>query len=310
MEKQHSKDIKIQYVDSYIILETAFILRKGADSWGDIVIDSLESALKSLDCWDDVTEMLTSNRLKVDAIIPLEILKKKLEKWGFTILEEVTQKIGLSSIVEKELQENKEIKVSKRKRVPSRFGGKTPEILGLDLKDYFKEGKTFKLMEKLIEGIPSATIDEALKKTLGYLQIRGTDKTVAYHINAFTSAFEISNRIIIRMHELFKKENRLDFLKKRRTQNIMSIYEVVYSQSEELTVGQKIQVENDEWLVVDSHRLYELVYKFGTQNNKAYFQYGKHLLFKPYRSEYILILRQDIYDACEDREIIRFNIKG
>lgn len=284
------KIIKFYKDSEKIVFKTSFKLRKGYDSLSDIYIDTLELLIREIS-WD--WEIISDHEIILPSDFDLFSFEKLIKKAQFSLQE--TQQLELEDIgFRPQLTE----KSFKRK-------SKLPVYLTKDLKDYIRDATFLKLGERIIEdNRESPSVEMLIRKAVEYLNIRNSDKAVAISFNKFCSLLEWHNKILGCLNLKYKGIDRLDFLRKHRDERILEIYNTVFGKSTPLE-GTTV----DGWLIVDAARLYEIIYKFGTRNQKGVFYLDRHYVIRPFRSEYILILKKSYLDSLMDEEFVYFSIR-
>jgi len=303
---KRDKTLKLRNLEDAVLVTASFPLRVGANSWSDIQIDSIERAIKSLDREIQIIDSINTFRVEN---VDCKELQEKLIKWGFK-----------PEIEDTILEEPKDVKISRKKNITKNVKIDSPKILALDLNFLVKEGKPFKTYERLFDSESCPTVGEILKKTVDRLKIKNTDRAIAIFVVDFVSILEYENKILSRVIAFFKNFSREEFIEKHRNELMKKIYREFYELSdkikgvnksiklEEIKAGTRIVLGNEQWLVVDGHKIYDLIYKFGSQTSRSIYHYKNFLILKPYRGDFIFIINKDYLVTFKDEELIEFKL--
>jgi hypothetical protein len=209
-----------------------------------------------------------------------------LKKCGFTI--QFSKKLNLK------------IKIKQKEIIPLRCKPKNSYItLQLqDLSEYFN-GKGFKGFETLLEN-PKITVEKVIENALSTITTRGSS---AFTTVDFISRIEETNRLLCRLQADIKTGTRLDFLKTRRTPELYAVYEELYSYDLEFEAGEVVTLSSGDWTLIDGHRIYDLIYKFGTKNAKICHKYKDKLLFRSFRGDFVFMLDESVLENQQEKEI-------
>jgi hypothetical protein len=162
-------------------------------------------------------------------------------------------------------------------------------------------GSAFKGFE-VVSTEPFLSVEQVLEITLKTIPTR---TSFAFSTVDFISRVEESNRILSRLQEFFKNTDRLEFWRTRRTQQLLKVYEELYSKDFEASVGDTVELSTGNWKIVDGHRIYGLVYKFGMKNSKFVYKFKGMTLFRGFKGDYVFIIDDKILESKEVEVRIR-----
>lgn len=261
------------------------------------VFNCLESALHSLDIYPDKyseRDFLISKECGINK----NELKNVLIRWKFEV------SFGQALLEIKQIEKKKPVIEEKSKFFLNRKS-ELPTIIALDLKNYIKEGRLFKGKEQIIEGAKwyEITVSSTLNKLMAVYDKSKLKDANVIPIKQFLSEYEIINRLLPKLPEEFKGKKIIDFLSTRRNDCIIDIYKSLFRIDKEKSVGELL---SNGFTFVDANRVYELIYKFGTQNRKAYYIYKDWYVMKPYKWDFVVIINIGYLNSLRDNEIIYF----
>jgi hypothetical protein len=294
MEHKVDKRVFINRIGDYLELKTGFRLLLGYSAHEDSVCNLFESIIDKLDFEIEEKQLIDERTVRLLTKLEPSLIGILLQKYNFNpILGVPTESLAH--------QEPLDTKTTR-----SFHGEKTDQkslvFLGLDIKSYVKDGSLLRLNEKIAD-CPPLTVDTVLGVFLKSLIFKPSDRVIAISMIDFVSGVETSNKVLIRLNSSFKGEDRLLFLSKRRTSELIKTYSDVFVY--ERDVNEIV----DGWRIVDAAKIYNFLYKFGTKNKKAYFASDRYYILKPFRSDYVLFLRRDIVDKMDDKEMLTIQIR-
>jgi len=282
--------------EQYIELCCSFSLRI-ADNWNQVVRSSLESSIKYCDPNCEI-QMLEDKMLMIFNFRPsLKELVEKLKLWDFKIVKDLNYK---------EIDRIQGL----GKRDNEHFYYYKPEIIALEIKDYIRFGKEFKLYEDLMKGgnEKPLLVGMILERTLKNFSFKGKDFCFM-SLSKFCTYLEKINRIIPQVPLNFKGIGYEEFLFTHREEWLSKEYEIVYKTQDiqKKSVGSDISVFGEKWSVVNGVRLYELIYKFGSRNSKAFFRFNGFFVLKAFKSNLVLFVREKKLFELDDGYLINFS---
>jgi len=282
-----TKEFLVSSSGDGIILTTQFSLSASANAGMEATINLLDWAITSSNA---ESELMSDHELFVK-VESKDTFFNKLKKCGFTLKEGRKLRLPL-----KETPHPESIVLNER-----------PKNCYITLKktdlSRLAQGKPFKGFETVLS-YPFLSVEQTINRTLKTIS---TKTSSAFSLVDFTSRVEEVNRILCKLPQDFKGVDRLDFIKTRRTIQVNQLYIELYEKYPDCHTGQIVSLDSGDWTIVDGHRLYDLVYKFGTKNSKVVHRYNGNLVFKGFRGDYIFMIDEQILNS--DNAEIRIRVK-
>lgn len=297
MEKICFGKVIISEEEKAFRVQTSFYLGRSGHPGNDGKFGCFEAALHSLDIYP---EAFYDNYffLPKQSEINIGVFKQQLKRWKFEVVEGGLLLEIKSLPVEKKVETKKFI-IPKKNELPT--------ILALDLKNYVREGTLFKGNEQIIDSVNwfRLTVNSTLNKLMDSLYSTSFSSACIISMKKFLSQYEIENKLLPQLPENFKGKSILDFLSTRRTSEILQIYSKLSIQDKQKNVGDTL---SNGFIFVDANRIYDLIYKFGTQNKKAYFIYRNLYVLKPYRWDYVVFINIAYLNSLDNNAMVTFSL--
>jgi hypothetical protein len=284
----------VSQINRYIV-KTHFCLGNVEDYRQSALFERLEAALHSLDLFGII---YYENYFYLDKdCVDLDSLITTLKRWKLSV-----KKVEKIEIIENDVKKEN-VKIKKKEDI--KVDTTLPTILALDLKEYIKTGVLFKSNEKIVENSQTeTTIFTAFNNVLDAL-ITKEITAVLIPVRIFLSNFEFQNKILPKLPEAFKDKPILDFLSTRRTEDIINVYKSLTVEDKKKGVGEKT---SNGFTFIDANRIYDIVYKFGTQSKKAFFIYKNLYIMKPYKWDYVILIDIIYLNSLRNNELISFSL--
>lgn len=279
-------------------IQTGFTFSKGYSAKNDVICDLFIAVANSIEyeiVKGDGDYVIVSNFGFSGSLLmfQIDVIRKAFEKHGFHVVWGEKKNNSVEPLV--------------KDSVSPKVDRKNPKVLSFlvsELKSYVQNGQPVKIQERVVSFLPETRIELVLSKFFKGLSTKGLGRSFAVPLKEFSSEVEKVNKFLVRLNDSFKGEERLDFLTKRRTEDLMKIHKELFTSNFE--VGTLI----DGWLIVDSARIYNYLYKFGSRNRKMYIEGERFVILKPSKLDFVVFLDKVMLSQLDDKQTIEIVIRS
>jgi hypothetical protein len=281
------KELRVSKFDRGLLVTTQFDTSAISNPKIDALVNLLDLAIVSCEA-----ESTVVSGYEILVIPPDEIaFCKKLAACGFTVVKH--QRVAL------------QLKMSKP-REPIRLNVKPKNsYITLSVSDLkqLALGPPFKGFETVISK-PFLSVEQILDTTIKTIS---TKSSSVFSMIDFISRIEEANRILCRFPQFFKDTDRKTFVHKRRNEELAKVYDEFFESNEDPIAGSIVTLSSGDWSIVDGHRIYDLIYKFGSKNDKVVYKHKNSSIFRAFRGDFVFMVEDSLLKSTETE--IRVRVK-